>query len=57
MSENITLYSTGGKIIFGREGFILHEIEISPPKIHAGIIGQHQVQTNQYQQMEGHMDH
>lgn len=39
MSENITLYSAGGKITFGREGFILHEIEIAPPKIRAGVIG------------------
>lgn len=48
MSENITLYSTGGKIIFGREGFILHEIEISPPKIHAGIIGQRHITVRGY---------
>ena len=48
MSENITLYSTGGKIIFGREGFILHEIEIAPAKIHAGIIGQRHITVRGY---------
>lgn len=43
MSESITLYSAGGKITFGREGFILHEIEIAPPNIRAGVIGERRI--------------
>lgn len=48
MSENITLYSRGGKLTFGREGFILNEIEIAPPKIHAGVIGQRHITIRGY---------
>lgn len=33
MTGDITLYSVGGKITFGREGFVLHQIESTPPKI------------------------
>ena len=33
MTGDITLYSAAGKIIFGREGYVLHEIESTPPEI------------------------
>lgn len=56
MTGDITLYSPGGKIHFGREGYILHEIESAPPKIQSGTPGQRAVTVRGYILPEGEDD-
>lgn len=53
MTGDITLYSVGGKITFGREGFVLHEIESIPPKILPGGMGSRCVTIRGYILPEG----
>lgn len=45
---DLILYSAGGKITFGREGFILHEIETAPPKILPTGLGQRTITIRGY---------
>ena len=53
MTGDTILYSEGGKITFGREGYILHEIESTPPKILPEGIGTRSVTIRGYILPEG----
>lgn len=48
MKGGITLYSEGGKITFGREGYILHEIENAPPKVLPAGLGTREITLRGY---------
>ena len=48
MTGDITIYSEGGKITFGREGYVLHEIESAPPKFLTAGIGTRSVTIRGY---------
>ena len=53
MTGDITIYSEGGKITFGREGYVLHEIESAPPKILPTGMGSRSVTIRGYILPEG----
>lgn len=56
MTGDITLYSAGDKITFGREGYILHEIESAPPKILSTGMGARSITIRGYILPEGEDD-
>lgn len=56
MTGDILLYSEGGKITFGREGYVLKEIETAPPKILPTGMGEREVTIRAYILPEGEDD-
>ena len=53
MTGDIKIYSAGGKITFGREGYVLHEIESTPPKILPTGMGSRSITIRGYILPEG----
>lgn len=56
MTGDITIYSAAGKITFGREGYVLHEIESTPPQILPEGMGARSVTIRGYILPEGEDD-
>lgn len=53
MTGDIMIYSAGGKITFGREGYVLHQIESTPPDILPEGMGSRSVTIRGYILPEG----